>query len=180
MYIDEMPAFTAGIESISILNSGFGYQYPPNITIVGDGVGATAEAVLSSTGYIKAINVTNPGSGYSSAIVKITPSANDTTGRLGSAIVNLQGRYGTLRLYYNNIDQAKSIYDSNIGTIDYSAGIVTLDSFNPIGVNDPFGQLKITSNPVSSIFSSTFNRIITIDPFDPNAISINVIAVSKS
>ncbi len=178
IHIDEMPAFTAGIESISIINAGFSYQSPPTISIIGDGTGATAEAVLSSTGYIKSINVTNVGGGYSSAIAKITPAANDTTGRLGAAVVNLQGRYGTLRLYYNNTDQAKTVFSSDIGIIDYESGIVTLSSFNPIEVDDPLGQLTITTTPVSSIFSSSFNRIITIDPFDPNAININVIAKS--
>lgn len=174
--IEEVPTFTVGVESISLINPGFGYQFAPTVTIIGDGTGATAEAILSATGSIKSIVVTNAGTGYTSAIAKITPAANDTTGQLGSAIVNLQGRYGTLRLYYNNTDQAKTIFNENIGTIDYTNGIVTLNSFNPVGVDDPLGQLSIASTPTTTIFSSTYNRIITLDQYDPNAIIVNVIA----
>jgi hypothetical protein len=36
--------------------------------------------------------------------------------------------------------------------------------------------LTITANPLTSIISSSYNRIITVDPFDPTAITVNVIA----
>lgn len=174
--LEELPSQTVGVESISILNPGFGYQYPPTVTISGDGTGATAEAILSSTGSIKSINVLTAGTGYTSAIVKITPLPNDTTGKLASAVVQLQGRYGTLRLFYNNTENGKTVYDSSIGSIDYAQGIISLNSFNPVSVDDPLGQLIITATPSSSIFSSTYNSIITLDPLDQNAITVNVIA----
>jgi hypothetical protein len=88
----------------------------------------------------------------------------------------LEGQYGTLRTYYNNTSYVKTVLNNNIGTIDYPNGIVTLNSFGPIQVNNELGQLTITSKPTTSIISSTYNRIITVDPYDPEAITVNIIA----
>jgi hypothetical protein len=57
-------------------------------------------------------------------------------------------------------------------------GVVTLNSLNPINVDNELGQLTISSTPVTSIISSSYNRIITIDEYDPNSIIVNVIAKS--
>jgi hypothetical protein len=178
IYIEEVPSSTGGVESISVMNPGFGYQLTPTVTIQGDGTGATAEAVINTNGTIRQINVLTSGNNYTSAIATITPASNDTTGQLGSVVVNLQGRYGTLRTYYNNTNNVKTIFNQNIGTIDYVSGIVTLNSFGPIQVDDPLGQLTITANPTTTIISSSYNRVITIDPFDSNAITVNVTAKS--
>ena len=175
VYIDEMPEVTSGIQSISIINPGYSYQYVPKVTIYGDGTGATAEAVLVN-GSLSAINVTNAGSGYTAALIVITPAANDTSGTNGAAVATLQGQYGTLRLYYYNANNVKTILNSNIGTIDYTNGIVTLNAFNPVNIDNALAQLSITVNPQSSIFSSTFNRIITVDPNDATAITVNATA----
>ena len=174
--VEEVPSSTGGVESISIINPGFGYQSAPTIEILGDGVGATAESVISATGTLKSINITNKGSGYTSAIVKITPKSNDTTGQLGAAIANLEGRYGVLRSYYNNNENVKIILNSSVGTVDYNLGVITLENFNPYGVQNDLGQLTVSANPTTSIISSTYNRIITVDPFDPNSIIVNVTA----
>lgn len=52
------------VSSIVVQNGGFGYLAPPQISIVGDGSGATAEAEIDENGSVVAINVTNGGSGY--------------------------------------------------------------------------------------------------------------------
>lgn len=175
VYIDELPETTSGIQSISVINPGYSYRYTPTVTIYGDGTGATAEAVLVN-GSLSAINVTNAGSGYTAALIVITPAANDTSGTNGAAVATLEGQYGTLRLYYYNANNVKTILNPNIGTIDYTNGIVTLNSFNPVNIDNALGQLAITVNPATTIFSSTFNRIITVDPNDPTAITVNVTA----
>ena len=176
VYIEEVPSSTGGVESISIINPGYGYSTTPKVTILGDGTGATATAEIYANGQLKAINVTNKGSGYTSALVTITPATSDTTGRLGAAIATLEGQYGTLRTYYNNTQNVKTILNNNAGTVDYVNGIVTLTSFGPIDVNNPLGQLTVSVNPTTTIISSTYNRIITVDPFDSNAIVVNVTA----
>lgn len=176
VFIEEVPSSTGGVESISILNPGFSYQIAPTVTIKGDGTGATAIATLNTNGTIKSVKVTNSGSNYTSAIAVVTAAPSDTTGQSGSLVVNLEGRYGTLRTYYNNTENVKTVLNNNIGTIDYQAGIVTLNSFNPLNVNNELGQFTISANPTSTIISSSFNRIITVDPFDANAIVVNVTA----
>ena len=177
VYIEEAPSLTNGVESISILNPGFSYSYTPSISILGDGTGATAHAILTS-GRISSIVVDNAGSGYTSAIAVVTRNVNDTTGQFASLVVNLDGRYGTLRTYYNNTTNVKVILDPNAGKIDYSSGIVTLTDFSPYGVNNDLGQLTVSASPTTSIISSSYNRIITVDEFDPNAITVKVIAKS--
>jgi hypothetical protein len=174
--IEEVPTSTNSVETISVLNPGFGYTSTPTVTINGDGTGATAHAVLSGSGAISKIVVDNGGNGYTAAIVTITPAAGDSTGQLGSAVANLSGRYGTLRTYYNNTNQVKTVFNSNVGSIDYQEGSIILKDFNPYNVNSDLGQLSLTVTPTSSIISSSYNKIITIDPYDPEAIVVNVIA----
>jgi len=176
IYVEEVPSSAGGVESISVINPGFGYQYAPTVTIKGDGTGATATAIINANGTLKSINVTNAGTNYTSAIAVITPAAGDTTGQLAAAVVLLEGRYGTLRSYYNNTNNVKTIFNANVGTVDYINGVVTLNSFGPVNVDNDLGQMTVTANPTTTIISSTYNRIITVDPFDPNAIIVNVTA----
>ena len=176
VFLEELPAATQGVESISLLNPGYGYQSAPTVTIHGDGTGATAEAVINNIGSITAINVTNSGNNYTTAYATIAPVTHDTTGQLGAAVVNLQGRYGTLSLYRMDGVNGKVTVNSNIGTVDYTNGVVTLNGFNPYQVDNDLGQLTLSVNPTTSIVSSTYNRIITVDPYDSNAIIVNVTA----
>lgn len=52
------------VTDIVVQNGGSGYLAPPKIEIVGNGSGATAEAVINDTGVVTDIIVTNGGSGY--------------------------------------------------------------------------------------------------------------------
>jgi hypothetical protein len=177
VYIEETPSSTGGVESISILNPGINYQKAPTVTINGDGSGATAFAQINTNGTIKSITVTAKGNNYTSAAVVITPAEGDTTGSLGVGIANIEGRFGTLRTYYYNSNGVKIIIGT-VGTIDYETGLIELNSFNPTGVTNDLAQLTISATPVSTIISSSYNRIITVDPFDPNAIIVNLTAKS--
>ncbi len=176
VYVEEVPSYSAGIDSINIINPGFGYLYPPIINIVGDGTGATANASIVN-GSISAINKINSGNNYTQAAVVIANDPRDTTGKLGSAIPIIQGQYGTLRSYYYN-NGTKTILNNNVGTVDYVNGIINLNSFNPVWIDNPLGQLTITANPTTTIISSTYDKIITIDPYDPNSIVVNLKATS--
>jgi hypothetical protein len=174
VYFEEVPTTVGGIERIDITNQGIAYTRPPIVSIVGDGRGAEAYAVLAA-GRVVSIVVTNPGFDYTQATVVITNAPGDTTGTLAYASPVLQGSIGTLRTYYylNNI---KFILNSNAGTIDYSSGLVTLTDFTPLSINNPLGQFTISAVPDSSIISSTYNRIIALDEFDPDAITVTVSA----
>jgi hypothetical protein len=178
VFIEEVPSLAGGVESISIINKGFGYSTSniPTVTIEGDGTGATAKVIMNQDGSIKSIQVLTKGENYTSAIATITAAAGDTTGKNAAAVVTVEGQYGTLRTYYNNTKNVKTIFDTDIGTIDYKSGLVTLSNFNPQQVANDLGQLTITAKPTTSIISSTYNRIVTIDVFDPNSVVVNVIA----
>lgn len=177
IYFEEVPQFNAGISEIMVTNPGFNYSLPPIVTILGDGTGATATATING-GKISAINIANTGINFTSAVVNIQNAPGDTTGRLGAAIPVLQGQYGTVRSYYykNNV---KTILNNNVGTIDYTNGIITLNSFNPYQIDNELGQMVISAKPVSTIVSSTYDKIITIDPYDPTSITVNLTAKSS-
>ena len=175
VFIEEVPSETHGVESISVLNPGFNYQYAPTVTIRGDGTGATAHAVIIN-GAIASIIVDSAGTGYTSATAVISAQPGDTSGTNGAAVVNLAGRYGTLRTYYNDSTNVKTILNSNAGTIDYQEGVITLVSFSPYDVNNALGELSVSIKPTTSIISSDYNRIITIDPYDTTAVVVNVTA----
>ena len=177
VYIEETPSSTGGVESISILNPGINYQRAPKVTINGDGSGATAISEINPNGTIRTIRIIAKGNNYTGATVVITPTEGDTTGALGVGVANIEGRYGTLQTYYYNSNGVKIIIGT-VGTIDYETGVVDLTSFAPVGVTNDLGQLTISVTPVSTIISSSYNRIITVDPFDPNAITVNLTAKS--
>ena len=74
--------------------------------------------------------------------------------------------------------------DESVAPGDYRLQVYSIYSpdscFAPIGINNPLGQLTISAKPSTSIISSTYNRIITIDPFDPSAITVTVIPKTNS
>jgi hypothetical protein len=174
IYIEENPSETIGVDSIQLTNSGYSYQLPPVVTIMGDGIGATAVSQINASGQITKITITNAGQNYTQAVVVITPAATDGTGTGAAAVAILQGQFGTLRSFYYNSKNVKTIFNPNVGTIDYINGVVKLNSFSPLDVDNPLGQLTVSVNPKSTIISSTFDKIITVDAFDPTAINVNL------
>lgn len=176
IFFEEVPTTVGGVATINISNQGFGYTKAPTVTIIGDGTGATAFAVLAA-GRIVSLVVTNPGFNYTQAIVQITPAAGDTSGALGYADAVLEGSIGTLRTYYY-FNNTKTILNSNAGTIDYATGKVTLVDFSPLNINNELGQFTISVVPDSTIVSSTYNKIIALDQYDPEAISVTVSALA--
>ena len=172
VYFEEVPTTVGGITSINVTNQGFSYTKTPTVTIIGDGKDAAAYAVIAS-GRVVSIVVTNPGYNYTQATVIISNAENDTTGTLAYASPVLEGSLGTLRTYYY-LNNTKIILNSNAGEIDYLSGLVTLTDFAPLSVNNPLGQFSVSVVPDSTIVSSTYNRIIAIDEFDPEAITVTV------
>lgn len=169
IYIEEQPSYSGGLESIDIINPGYGYTNTPSINIIGDGFGANAYAVIVN-GSLHEIVVDKPGANYTQITVEVVGGG----GVLGKVIGNIQGRYGTINSYYYNSKNIKTYHNTNVGTIDYFDGIIKLKDFNPQNVNNPLGQLTITVKPKSNIIYSSKNKILTIDPYDPSSIVVNV------
>ena len=80
---------SGGIQSITVLNPGFGYNHTPTVEILGDGTGATAQAIINTNGQITSIEVLTAGQNYTQATVVITPASNDSTGQGGAAVAVL-------------------------------------------------------------------------------------------
>jgi hypothetical protein len=90
---------------------------------------------------------------------------------------NLQGRTGKLRIYYFDTNNIKKTITNDAGTIDYQVGKIVLENFSPISVSDPFETMIIKAIPVSKVFSSEKNRILTLDQSDPTSITTTINAV---
>jgi len=86
-------AIDGGIHAVIVTNAGSGYfSGNTTVTITGDGTGATANVSTSANpGTITKINITNPGSGYTTATIGI---AGDGTSAEGRAIISPKGGHG--------------------------------------------------------------------------------------
>ena len=163
--IEEIQNSYTGVSAISITNPGTGYTTEPTVTITGDGVGAMASATIVN-GAIQSITITNRGIDYSRAIVTITGG----NGYGAEATAEIDSRTGVLRtIYYDSLSQ-RQIVDSNIGTIDYDAGIITLTDIKINSVIETDGYIRISAESQSGIIESARNTIITIDAEDPTSI----------
>lgn len=176
-YLEEVPDSLTGIDSISVINGGSGYLYQPTVTITGDGIGATATAKVTN-GKITSISLTNRGSNYTTAAITI--SGGNGFGATARAV--LQFRTGTLRTFYTKTTGEKIILNDNVGTIDYTTGIIKLNNFEPKALSDnPYYSpevLTVNIPPENSILSPVRNRILLIDENDPSAIQITMVPES--
>jgi hypothetical protein len=163
---DETPQSFTGISEIQIINPGTGYTTPPTITINGDGVNATAEAVIVN-GQIQTIRITNRGVDYTRATVTI--SGGEGYGAEAVAVVD--GRTGTIRtIYYDTLAQ-RQIINANAGTIDYNNGVITLDNIRILTVDSDDSLIRLNIEAEKGIIQTTRDTIITIDVDDPTSIS---------
>jgi len=166
--IEESPSIYNTLESIQLISGGSAYSSIPTVNIFGDGTGAVATADVTN-GVITAINITNAGLNYTQAVAVITGGG----GSGAIAVPVLTGNIAQLRSYYY-INNIKTILQTNLGTINYTDGIVTLNNFTPFYINNLLGQFSVTVIPESTIFSSVKDKILTLDIMDDSAITINV------
>jgi hypothetical protein len=175
IYFEEVPTLTVGVDSISVINTGYNYTKTPTVVINGDGTGATATAKIVNN-KLYSVTVTNAGVGYTTALATIVPAIGDATGTGAGVVLKLQGQYGTIRSYYNDTVKGKIVVSENAGTIDYENGVISLVNMNPVAIENDLGQLTVSIEPTTTIISSSLNRIITIDPYDPSAVTISITA----
>lgn len=171
-YLEEVLQSFTGVEEIEVLVGGSGYTTTPTVVIDGDGQGASARAVIVN-GSIRSVEVVDEGSGYTSATARIVGG----NGSGASLRVNLQGRTGKLRIYYFDTNNIKKTITNEAGTVNYKTGVVTLDNFSPTSISDPFETMILKAVPLSKVFSSERNRILTLDQSDPTSIITTINAV---
>lgn len=162
---EEIPQSFSGISSIQVTNPGIGYTENPTVTIVGDGIGAIAEAVIVN-GRIQSINVTNRGINFSRATISITGGS----GFGAEASVVIDARFGNLRTVFFDSNAQRQIVNSNAGQINYETGLITINSINVLSIASADGQIRLTIESEEGILQSVRNTILTIDEDDPISI----------
>lgn len=172
--IEEIPQSSTGISSIEISNAGYGYQTAPTVTITGDGVGATALAVIQN-GRITEIKMTNRGSDYSRAVVTISGGG----GYNASAAAVIDTKVGTIRTIYYDSNANRQVINPSVGTINYSTGVITINDLKILAVATPDGLIRLTLESESGIIESIRNTIITIDETDPAAVATQLLKVNS-
>ena len=170
--IEEIPESYTGVSDIQVINPGSGYTTAPTVAITGDGVGATASAVIVN-GRIQSIAITNRGINYSRAIITI--SGGNGYGGVATAV--LDGRYGTLRLVYFDDNAERQVVNSNIGSINYDTGLVTLTNLNIISLATFDNLVRLTIESEKGIVKSFRNTIITLDDTDPTSITTELVEI---
>ena len=170
---EEVPQSFTGISSVQVTNPGTGYTSTPTVTITGDGIGATAEAVVVN-GTIQSISVTNRGIDYTRAIATISGGF----GFGAEASVIIHAAVGSLRTIYYDTNAQRQIVDSSAGTINYNTGEVNIDDINILSVSSTDGLIRLTIEADEGIIESARNTIITVDETDPVSIVVNLTKVS--
>lgn len=173
VFYEEVPESFTGVDSIDLINSGVNYT-TANVTITGDGVGATATATVVN-GRIISVDVTNKGTGYSRATVTI---AGNGTG--AEAVARLEAKIGTLRTFYYDSVGNKVVVNPNAGVVDYDVGLINIYSIKPTAIisNDFYDSDILTVNvvPDSEIIPPQRNRILTIDETNAQSIQLEMVA----
>lgn len=172
--IEEIPQSSTGISSIEISNAGYGYQTAPTVTITGDGVGATALAVIQN-GRITEIKMINRGVDYSRAVVTI--SGGGGYNATASAIIDT--KVGTIRTIYYDSSANRQVINPSVGTINYSTGVITINDLKILAVATSDGLIRLSLESESGIIESIRNTIITIDETDPAAIATQLLKVNS-
>lgn len=170
--IEEVPKSITGINQIDIVNPGVGYTSKPVITITGDGLGATAEAIVIN-GRVENIKILTPGTDYTTATVTITGGGG--IGAIATPILDY--KTGTLRTVFFNASSERQIVNPSVGLIDYDSGIITMNDLNIVSTNTSDQLIRIDCAPAESIIEGKRNTIITIDEQDPVSIVINLMVV---
>jgi len=156
------------LRSITITNSGYGYEYAPNVSITGGGspvLNATATVSLNTTnGSISSVTITNPGIGYSTdPLISFTTNQTISYGITSISIKDISNNY-----YYTGFTKVPlvSAYKgSEYKTLSASAVLgspssttlsSTVTSINILDAGYGYGynltpSIKLSSNIITTI-----------------------------
>lgn len=151
---DVQSAATDGeINVIKVTAGGSGYT-SANVTISGDGTGATANATVES-GEVTAITVTAGGSGYTSATATISGDGANAT---ATVIISPKGGHGS-----NAIEELGGKYVMVNVRLDGSEAntFSTANEFRQVGIlRDPY-DYGTTDRAVASVQRQTYKYTLT-------------------
>lgn len=84
------------VQSVEVINAGYGYTIAPKVAFFGDGVGAAATSTIGD-GVIGIVSVTNGGSGYTSS-PQITFTGISTVSAAATAVISSAGVITQIRI----------------------------------------------------------------------------------
>lgn len=166
------------IESIELSNKGTTYKIPPKVTILGDGQGAEAVALLNLDGTLKGIYMTNNGNGYTNATIVID---ENNTGGSGIEVSKIRfgiednlghgtAMSGIIAAEKHQLDE-NSLYDGfSIQGVAYNSKIMPIKVFDNEGMTNHSilsegilyaanNNAKVINMSLGSIESSLFTTI---------------------
>jgi hypothetical protein len=136
-------AVDGAIHVVKVTSGGSGYGSAPSVTITGDGTGATANCTLSG-GAVSKVNITNIGSGYTTATVTFSSGAATAT-----AIISPKGGHGA-----NPVEELGGKYLVLNVRLDgnESNTISTANDFRKVGlVRDPYSYGTTTRHVATNV-----------------------------
>lgn len=154
----ELMAVSGSIESAVVTDGGLGYGQA-TVEIVGDGTGATAEAVITN-GIITKINITNIGQGYSKASIIISGNGIGATAR---AIMSPFGGHGSNainELYAKTLCVYTNIYGQE------NQGLVVNNDYRQAGIIKQLNRFNSGLKYKNQSGSSCYKITTTLNPVD--------------
>ena len=165
-YIDQwlvQDAAVAGtIDRILVTNAGGSYTSAPVVSILGDGTGASANAVIDlGSGEITAIEIVNPGSGYTHATIQLSAGGGGAGGT-AIAIISPQDGHGA-----NPVEELGGYYAMMNCRLEYADGAGDFTVWNDyrriMVVKEPtnYGSSVIATNStLSAVHSITVSAVL--------------------
>jgi hypothetical protein len=134
--------FSAGLSPI-VINPGSGYvQSNVSCYIAGDGTGAALNPIIDENGQIESVEVVNPGSNYSTAVVEVlTPDPDQPQGTGGEISVSLD--YGDL-----NAPQAEVQLSAVSGEISFVYVTDSGSGYSDATVTIEGNGVEATASPI--------------------------------
>ena len=92
--------------------------------------------------------------------------------------VSVDSRNGTIRSIFFDDEGNRKVINDNAGSIDYDAGVITINDINITDVSSSDGLIRVTIGSESGIIESVRNNIVAIDIEDPLAITTTLQSVN--
>ena len=167
------------VQSVEVINPGYGYTVAPGVAFFGDGVGAAATTTIGN-GVIGIVTVTNGGSGYTSP-PQITFTGISTVSAAATAVVSSAGTITQIRitnsgLGYTQVPSITIASPASVSVGDYLFNEVVTGSIssttarvrswnsitNSLEVSNVAGEFLVSETIVGSA-SSASHKLRTIN-----------------
>jgi len=175
---------SSSVQSVEVINAGYGYTVAPGVLFVGDGSGAAATATIGN-GVVGIVTITNGGSGYTTSPT-ITFTGISTVSAAATAVVSSAGVITQIRLTNTGlgytVPPTMVIGNPSLSSFgDYIFNEVIVGSIssttarvrswnsttNQLEISNASGEFLISENIVGSA-SSASHSLRTIDTYPVN------------